>query len=177
MSAGLPGVGLSGVFFILSALVALPLEVVRAIRGQSSFARWAQVLRHCALAIAMIALMELFYAALHVALTGLLHRHPDLANGLLVGGHAESGVHARMIPALPVLATLGLVALVMGLAKGAELVARFTGELGESNGARMPEHDWPSDEDLVRQIIAHAYRTSSLLARSRPERVPASRRS
>ena len=79
---------------------------------------------------------------------------------------------------LPVLATLGLVAFVMGLAKGAELVGRFAGaELAETDGARMPKHDGPSDEDLVRQIIAHASRTSALLARSRSERVPASKRS
>jgi hypothetical protein len=125
MSAGLPGVGLSGAFFIVSAVVALPLELVRTVRGQSSFARWAQVLRHCALAIVMIVLLEVFYAAVHVALTGLLHWRPELGHGLLVGGHTESGVHAHTIPALPLLATLGLVAFVTGLAKGAELVARL----------------------------------------------------
>jgi hypothetical protein len=126
MSAGLPGVGLSGAFFIISALVALPLEIVRTVRGQSSFARWAQVLRHCALAIVMIVLLELFYAAVHVALTGILHWRPGLAHGLLVGGHAESGLHAHTIPVLPVLATLALVAFIMALAKGAELFGRLS---------------------------------------------------
>jgi hypothetical protein len=132
MSAGLPGVGLSGAFFIISALVALPLEIVRTVRGRSSFARWAGVVRQCALAIVMIAVLELFYASLHVALTGLLHWLPRLAHGVLVGGHTESGVHVRMIPVLPVLATLALVACVMGLAKGAELVSRFSNRVPAS---------------------------------------------
>jgi hypothetical protein len=74
----------------------------------------------------MIVLLELFYAAVHVALTGLLHWRPGLAHGLLVGGHAESGVHAHTIPVLPVLATLALVAFIMAVAKGAELVGRLS---------------------------------------------------
>ena len=71
MSAGLPGVGLTGIFFILSALVAVPLELLRMLQGRSSLARWGAVLRHFALALAMLAGLELFYAMVHLALAQL----------------------------------------------------------------------------------------------------------
>lgn len=59
MSAGLPGLGLGGVFFILSALLVAPaFEIVRTARGQSSFAAWRVVGRQFAMAIAMTAAIE-----------------------------------------------------------------------------------------------------------------------
>jgi hypothetical protein len=133
MSAGLPGVGLSGTFFILSALLTLPLEVVRTLRGQSSFARWAVVLRHFATASAMIAGLVLCYGALHLVFTHL-SRLLVHAHGALVSGHAVAGaLPARAVPVLPVLATLGLVACVIGLAKGAELIFRASHRMPESS--------------------------------------------
>jgi hypothetical protein len=126
MAAGLPGVGLSGIFFIISALVAVPLEVIRTLRGQSSFARWANVSRHCVLAVLMIGALELFYTALRLAFSKVSHVLPSLTHGILVQHTAASGVQVHSIPLLPVATTIGLVALVMGLAKGAELVARVS---------------------------------------------------
>jgi hypothetical protein len=109
MSAGLPGVGLSGVFFIASALISVPLEIVQTVRGRSSTARWATVLRHLAMSIAMIAGLALCYAGLRVALAQ--------------GSRALSGRSPLALPVLPVLATLGLVACVIGTAKGAQLIS------------------------------------------------------
>lgn len=135
MSAGLPGVGLSGAFFIVSALLMLPLELVRTIRGQSSFARWAVVLRHFATASAMIAGLELCYTALRLVLvhfSKLLHAH-----GVLVSGHAAAGaLPARTVPVLPVLVTLGLVVCVIGLAKAAELISRVAHRMPLSSPTR-----------------------------------------
>lgn len=60
MTAGLPGLGLGGVFFILSALLFAPaVEAVRTIRGQSSLAAWKKVGRQFAMALAMVAAIEL----------------------------------------------------------------------------------------------------------------------
>jgi hypothetical protein len=125
MSAGLPGVGLSGIFFIVSALAAVPLELGRTLQRRSSLDRWAAVLRHFAFAVVMIASLELFYATVHLALARLPHIS-ELTHGLVAGGRAASGVHLQAIPVLPVLATLGLVACVIALAKGADVVSRVS---------------------------------------------------
>lgn len=59
MSAGLPGLGLGGVFFILSALLLAPaVEAVRTARGQSSLAAWRVVGRQFVMALAMVAAIE-----------------------------------------------------------------------------------------------------------------------
>ena len=114
MSAGLPGVGLSGVFFIISALLAIPLELVRTIRGHSTLARWGVVLRHAVLALVMILALELFYALVHAAVGSLLAPH----------GHGTAPSAPHLIPVLPILLTLAALAAVTATAKAAELVAR-----------------------------------------------------
>ena len=118
MTAGLPGVGLSGIFFIVSALLMVPLEIARTIRGRSSLARWLSVLRHLAIAISMIVALELMYAALRLCIDELE------ALGVL-GSHATSAHRGmRLLPFAPVLATLALIACLLLIAKTAELRAR-----------------------------------------------------
>jgi hypothetical protein len=140
MSAGLPGVGLSGVFFIVSALLMVPLEVARTLRGQSSLARWIKVLRQLTIALTMIACVELAYALLRLAVgriqsaVGSAHVLHD-AHAALVGGatHAGFGRGAsgppgaalHTLPVMPVLATLGVIALLLAVAKAAQLVTRW----------------------------------------------------
>lgn len=64
MSAGLPGLGLGGLFFILSAL-ALPLfELARTARGESSAQSWLAVARQFGLAVAMIAAIDAVFRLL-----------------------------------------------------------------------------------------------------------------
>lgn len=121
MSAGLPGVGLSGIFFIASALVTLPLEIARTIRGQSSLARWAAVLRHLAIAIAMIVCLELAYAVMHLAidqLASVAHKS---------GAHGATAHRAafHMLPIAPVVATLGVIVILLVGAKAAHLLSRW----------------------------------------------------
>jgi hypothetical protein len=120
MSAGLPGVGLSGVFFIMSALVALPVEVARTIRGRSSPERWAAVLRHLAIAIVMIFGLELAYSVMHLAIEHLVVKPAAF-------GHTGSSPRTRFhtLPVAPVLATLGLIALLVLGAKVAQLLSRW----------------------------------------------------
>jgi hypothetical protein len=57
MNAGLPGIGISGVFYILSALFMPMTEAYRAARGRPRRRPWGAVLRHWAIAVAMIAAM------------------------------------------------------------------------------------------------------------------------
>jgi O-antigen/teichoic acid export membrane protein len=71
MSAGLPGLGLGGIFFVFSAILAVPRELWRTARGRSSVAAWRVVARQFAQAVAMIAVVVLLLRAplLPIALT------------------------------------------------------------------------------------------------------------
>jgi hypothetical protein len=58
MSAGLPGFGLGGLFFVICALLAPGVELVRTARGRSSLAAWGRTGRQFALAATMVAVFE-----------------------------------------------------------------------------------------------------------------------
>ena len=109
MSAGLPGLGLGGLFFVLSALAC---AAGRARREPSvGRARWSAGAgsgRQLAIALTMIAAVEL---TLRVALWAL-------------AGFSGSGMSGRgfvAMPLEPLLITTGLLAIVLGSAKLAQL--------------------------------------------------------
>lgn len=54
MNAGLPGVGIAGLFFIISALVMPLLEAVRTVAGHGSKQRWRAVAYNWLLAAVMV---------------------------------------------------------------------------------------------------------------------------
>jgi hypothetical protein len=99
VSAGLPGIGLAGLFFIASALFAPLWELVLTARGRSSPERWARVWRQFAMALAMLASIQVSLAILSVAI----------------------GVSPLKLSAVPAI-SLALLALVVGAAKAAALV-------------------------------------------------------
>jgi hypothetical protein len=108
MSAGLPGIGLGGIFLVISALVAPFVELVRTARGESSSAAWRGVGRQVAIALVMIVVLALSLRG------GLLAMH---AIGL-VG--APDG--RLWLPLTPLGITGALLAAVLGGAKVAQLV-------------------------------------------------------
>ena len=55
MNAGLPGVGIAGLFFVVSALVMPLVEVGRTVTGRSSLERWRGVAHDWLLAVTMLA--------------------------------------------------------------------------------------------------------------------------
>jgi hypothetical protein len=112
MNAGLPGLGLGGLFFILTALLAPAIELARTIRGRSSAAAWATVGRQFAIAVAMIAAIEL---TLRVALA--------LA---AIGGVGQSGggEQITVLPVAPLAITTVLLTALIATAKGCQLAAR-----------------------------------------------------
>ena len=59
MNAGLPGIGLSGVFYIVSALLMPVAEVTRVVRGRPRRRGWGTVLTHWTIAAGMVAAMWL----------------------------------------------------------------------------------------------------------------------
>ena len=112
MSAGLPGLGLGGLFFVLSALLAPVVELGRTARGRSSAGAWRQVGRQFAIAIVMIVAVEL-------ALRGLL-----LAGSVLGAGTDPGGQGLTALPLAPIGITAALLLAVLLGAKGAQLAFR-----------------------------------------------------
>jgi predicted Co/Zn/Cd cation transporter (cation efflux family) len=70
MSAGLPGLGLGGLFFVITALLGPFAELARTVRGQGSVAAWRWRLREFALALAMIVVFELVRRAVSGLISG-----------------------------------------------------------------------------------------------------------
>jgi hypothetical protein len=112
MSAGLPGLGLGGLFFLLSALVAPVVELARTIRGESSAAAWRGVGRQFAIAVTMIVAVDLALrmVLLLTALAGASDTPPD--PGLTV------------LPLAPIGITMGLLVAVLAAAKALQLALR-----------------------------------------------------
>jgi hypothetical protein len=108
MNAGLPGLGLGGLFFILTALLAPAIELRRTVRGDSSAASWARVGRQFVLAITML-------TAIDLTLRGAL---------MLVGSHGPEGGGITALSAVPLAITMALVAAVPVGAKGLQLALR-----------------------------------------------------
>lgn len=114
MAAGLPGTGIGGLFFILSAFFMVVVELQRTIRGRSSVARWRLVGRHAGIAAAMVAAVT--------AVVWLLHRalYPSPTT---TGKGSATTTHALM-PFAPVLITLAVLAAVLLTAYLAQFVVR-----------------------------------------------------
>lgn len=71
MIAGLPGTGLGGLFFILSALAMPFVQVVRAARGQADARTWRLVVRHVGIAGAMVVAIDVAARLLRLIVTVL----------------------------------------------------------------------------------------------------------
>jgi hypothetical protein len=106
MTVGLPGVGIGGIFYLVSALLMPVRELGLAVRGDRSQRRWGVVARQSMIAAGILA-----------ALWGtgwlvgrLLMRAPLLSASL--AGHSTSGTNAVRVSALALsLGTLSLVLL------------------------------------------------------------------
>jgi hypothetical protein len=125
VSAGLPGAGLAGLFFILSALLAVPIELVRTVRGRSSRQAWLVVGRHAALALAMILALELAFAAV------------SAAADQVAGERAEP----RTLPHLPVLVTFAVLVIVLATTKALELTLTWRRSRAEPAHARTGKRE------------------------------------
>lgn len=73
MNAGLPGTGIGGVFYLLSALLMPFYEVVKMVRGESSWQRWVLIFKQLVMAAGIIGGMW----ALGFALGLLMEARPD----------------------------------------------------------------------------------------------------
>lgn len=134
MNAGLPGLGIGGMFFILLALLAPIFELGRVLRGTSTPQRRRQVGRQFALAVAMIAAVDLSIRAAVLSASAL---------GLGDGG-VPSGVTGLALA--PVGATFALLLLIVGVAKGADLAFHWR---RRSRSRRAARHRLESRRPLL----------------------------
>ena len=119
MSAGLPGAGLASLFFILSAILAVPIELVRTVRGRSSRQAWLGVGRHVGLAVAMIMALEFAFAAVSAVTAEVSGKR----------------VLPTVMPHVPVLLTLAVLVTVLATTKALELALRRRHRGGDPAGA------------------------------------------
>ena len=113
VSAGLPGLGLGGLFFIFSALLAPFRQLLRTFRGRSRAGDWAMIGRQFAQATVMVAAIDL---ALRLTYLGIA------AAGI---GNAPSAVSATVIPLTLIGITSALLVAVLATAKVADIAARL----------------------------------------------------
>jgi hypothetical protein len=115
MTVGLPGVGIGGIFYLVSALTMPVRELVRTLRRESSATRWRFVMMQWSLAVGILIAMWLTGKAIGMLVTAVgsslpssgFARHIASRNVLQVGALALSlgtltlvwvGVHAlRML--------------------------------------------------------------------------------
>lgn len=112
MSAGLPGLGLGGLFFIFSALLAPFIELWRTLRGRSGIAAWRGIGRQFAQAVVMIVGIDLSIRLVYLGLSAV---------GL---GEAQPAEARTVLPLTLIGITSALLVAVMGIAKLADLAVR-----------------------------------------------------
>lgn len=122
MSAGLPGLGLGGLFFMASALLMPAFELIRTLRGASSRARWGVVARNFTLALVMVGAVAGTYPLLRLGLSLALSGHPHLTGGL----SSTAGSRIVAIPLVSVAGTATVLAVVLLVGKAASMVQRLT---------------------------------------------------
>jgi hypothetical protein len=97
MSAGLPGLGLGGLFFVITALLGPLAELARTLRGQGSAAEWRRRLREFALALAMIAVFELVRRALGGLVSGGLELRTVAVTAIILAAVLSAAKLAEIV--------------------------------------------------------------------------------
>jgi hypothetical protein len=70
MTAGIPGTGIGGVFYLISALLMPLFELYRTLHGQSSLVRWLLISKQWAMALCILTGMWLLGLALGFLIQG-----------------------------------------------------------------------------------------------------------
>ena len=111
MTAGLPGVGIGGIFYLVSALLMPVSSLVAVFRGRAHEARWATALRQAALAAAILGALWLTGWAL-----GWLVAHviPEATRAVARGGRSPDEVRS-VIRTSALALSLGTLAVVLAL--------------------------------------------------------------
>jgi hypothetical protein len=123
MSAGLPGLGLGGLFFIFSALLAPFRELWRTIRGRSRPGGWGAVARQFAQAATMVIAIDLTLRLIYAGLS------------LAGRGDVPSAASGTVLP----LALIGITAALLAMVVGGAKVAQLGFRLRDGGLPRLPD--------------------------------------
>ncbi|MGH3087440.1 MAG: hypothetical protein ACRDSJ_09000 [Rubrobacteraceae bacterium] len=129
MNAGIPGIGLGGLFFVLSAFLMLFIEIVRTLQGRSSLKRWRLVGFQSGIAGGIVAATVVMLWMLEILIVGVL---VDVQNGPDASGAVGAGSERRILAALevlpvsaaPLLGTFTLLALILFFAEALRWIVR-----------------------------------------------------
>jgi hypothetical protein len=128
MTAGIPGIGLGGLFFVISALLMVVVELYRTVRGRSSVARWRFVGRQAAMALGIVFATVSALWMLEVAIPGnpleVRVDAGETSTGAGIRSHLVTTIAAVPLSVTPVLGTLIFLVLVLGLAEALRWVVR-----------------------------------------------------
>ncbi len=102
MNIGLPGTGIGGLFYLLAALSMPIFEIVRTLRGRSSWQRWRLVFRQTGLAAGVI-------SALWLTSWTIRHGLPNNSSSALHSVSAQVGRAAGVTPTFWTYGTLAAV--------------------------------------------------------------------
>src|SRR5215203_6908142 len=91
MTAGIPGIGIGALFYVISALLMVVLELYRTIRGRSSLARWRIVGRQATIAACIILLTVVALWCLHLIVPASAYLDIRLGNAQGTGAGAGPG--------------------------------------------------------------------------------------
>jgi hypothetical protein len=114
MTVGIPGVGLGGIFYLLSAVLMPVHQLRRAVRGQGS-TRWPLVIRQTAIAVGILGALWLTGWALGFVLSTLTHSPFSTSRGGLAGPRVHNLLRTGAL--VLSLGTLGLVLLLVQVAR------------------------------------------------------------
>ena len=111
MTAGLPGVGIGGIFYLVSALMMPVRSLVAVLRGRADEARWPMALRQAALAGGILGALWLTGLALGWV---IVHLMPEAAQVVAGGGRSASEVRS-VVRTSALALSLGTLAAVLAL--------------------------------------------------------------
>lgn len=129
MTGGIPGIGIGALFYVISALLMVVLELYRTARGRSSLARWRVVGHQAAIAACIIFLTVVALWSLHLIVPA--GAHLDIRVGNAQGTGAGAGLGGPLVAVLitslelawPILGTLVFLTLVFCLVRALPWVA------------------------------------------------------
>src|SRR5262245_38796445 len=122
MFAGLPGIGVGTLFYVLTALWMPFPECVRLVRGQSSLARWRLIAIQFFFAISIVASIA---AAERVLLWIMGEKAPPSLNPARLLNEGFSALSPQTMLAAPITASIILLAAVLLVVEAARIVYRF----------------------------------------------------
>jgi len=144
MTVGLPGVGLGGIFYLVSALTMPVRELARTVRGESSALRWRLVARQWLLAIGILVAMWFTGKAIGVLVASVGLRAASSGVG--------RGIASRNVLQVSALAlSLGTLSLVWLTVHGLRILVRWRG--------RVPQTAVESTSDVLELSAAPDPRT------------------